>query len=361
MLQYIKGLNKPAIITIGLIMIIICGIIDYFTGVEYSFSIFYLIPITFVAFYAGRVYGLIFALISTLAWLNADMREVSRYSVSTAPYWNAIVRFGLFLVVVLLISKLKKMEEVLEKNVETKTADLLKEIEERKKTEEELKNKTENLSELAKRIQNIKDEENTKIAREIHDELGQSMTAIKIDLMWLSKRYSANYDIVASLHSITETVDDAIKNVRQISLALRPKLLDELGFAPAVERYLKDFESKTGIFYNLNCSENNIKLNPEESNALFRIFQEALTNIARHSDASVVDVEFFNDKNNHFQLNISDDGIGLPKNYEQKKESLGIIGMRERAASIGGFFDIRTSERKGTVINVKLPLKNNEL
>jgi signal transduction histidine kinase len=339
-------------------MVILLGTADYFTSVEYSFAIFYLLPITFVTWFTSKRYGLVFAIISSLAWLNADMQAVARYMNPTAPYWNAVVRFGLFLVVVYLLSMLKKMEDTLEQKVESKTRDLVKEIDERKKTEEELKNKSEKLSELAKRIQNIKDEENTKIAREIHDELGQSMTAVKIDLMWLSKRFSANSDIVESLHSITATVDDAIKNIREISSSLRPKLLDALGFTPAVERYLKDFETKTGICYKLNYSENNIKFNLEESNALFRILQEALTNIARHSDASVVEVAFSNDSEKNFLMTIRDDGIGLPKNYSVKKETLGIIGMKERAESIGGQLEISSPDNEGTVINVKLPKAN---
>ncbi len=358
MIEYFYKLDKYWIFTIGFIMVILLGTIDYFTSVEYSFAIFYLLPITFITWFIGKRYGLIFAVISSLAWLNADMQVAGRYSNPTAPYWNAVVRFGLFLVVVYLLGKLRKMEDTLEQKVETKTQDLLKEIEERKKTEEELKYKTNTLRELAKRIQNIKDEENTKIAREIHDELGQSMTAIKIDLMWLSKRFSSNKDIVDSLHSVTDTVDDAIKNVREISSALRPRLLDELGFAPAVERYLKDFETKTGICYKLNYPENNINFNLEESNALFRIFQEALTNIARHSKATLVEVRFSNNDHNLFKMIISDDGIGLPKNYAGKKTTLGIIGMKERAESIGGSLDIYSPEKNGTVINLKLPLKN---
>lgn len=358
MVDFINKLSKVNVLIIGLVTVILLGFVDYMTTVEYSFAIFYLLPITFVTWYVGKKYGFVFAVISSLAWLNADMQLAGRYSIPTAPYWNALVRLGLFSVVVFLLSKLRKMEDSLEQNVKTKTEDLVKEIEERKKTELELKIKSQKLSELARRIQNIKEEENTKIAREIHDELGQSMTAIKIDLMWLSKRYSADPEIVESLRSITDTVDNAIRDVRQISSALRPKLLDELGFAPAVERYLKDFETRTSICYKLNYSENNLKFSLEESNALFRIFQEALTNVARHSKASLVEVDFSNHTGNIFNMKIGDNGVGLRGNYLSNNKTLGILGMKERAESIGGMLEISSGENCGTLISIKLPLTN---
>lgn len=351
--NYFRGLSKTTIILISLVIVIVLGLIDSSTGVEYSFAIFYLLPITFITWYTGKRYGVIIALISTIAWLNADMQDMSRYSVSTVPYWNALVRFCFFFIVVILLSRLKKLENNLEKSVADKTADLIKEIEERKKTESELTLQTEKLSDLANRIQNIKDEENTRIAREIHDELGQSMTAIKIDLMWLGKRYSSAPDLVESLYSIAQTVDNAIKDIREISSSLRPKLLDELGFTPAVERYLKDFKLKTNIKYELISDKDNYPLDLTESNALFKIFQEAMTNIARHSKASKVEVNIFTEPDNSFNLIIRDNGVGLPQNYMTKKESLGFMGMRERAASIGGSIDFESARNKGTMISFK--------
>ena len=155
-------------------------------------------------------------------------------------------------------------------------------------------------------------------------------------------------------------MDETIRNIREISSSLRPKLLDELGFVPAVERYLKDFEFKTGIYYDFKFPENSIKFNLEESNALFRIFQEALTNVARHSKAAYVEVNFYKDNENNFNMSIQDDGIGLPENYEHKKETLGIIGMKERAHSIGGTIDIESKKNKGTILNVKLRILLND-
>jgi len=358
MMRFINNLGTVSIVIIGLFMVILLGVLDYLTSAEYSFAIFYLIPISFVTWFTSKRYGIAFAVISSLSWLNADIQSIERYVNPTAPYWNAITRLGLFLVAVFLLNKIRKMESTLEKKVEEKTSDLINEISERIKTEEELQKKTSKLSELAQRLQSIKEEENTKIAREIHDELGQAMTAIKIDIAWLSKKYSANTDIAESLVSISDTIDDTIKIIRQISSSLRPRLLDELGFIPAVERYLKDFESRTGIFYDYKYNGNNINFNLEESNALFRIFQEAMTNIARHSKASHVDIDL-NEGNDIFYMKIRDDGIGLPVNYLDKKDTLGLIGMRERVDNIGGKLDVVSAENNGTEVLVTLHLSGN--
>src|SRR4030095_5719246 len=133
--NYLDRLNKSVILLIGLAVLIVLGLIDAATGVEYSFAIFYLLPITFITWYTSKRYGIIFSLMSTAAWLNADMQNISRYSNPAVPYWNALVRFAFFLIVVILLSRSRKLENSLEQNVKTKTSDLLKEIEERKKTE----------------------------------------------------------------------------------------------------------------------------------------------------------------------------------------------------------------------------------
>jgi signal transduction histidine kinase len=357
MIRYLQGLNKITIIIIGLIVTIILGIFDLVTGVEYSFAIFYLVPISFVAWYAGKKYGIVFSFISSIAWLNADMQMIERYSNPTAPYWNALVRLGFFLAFVILISQLKKLETDLEKKVEEKTIDLIKQIEERKKTEIELQKNSDKLSDLANRVLKMQDEQNIHIAREIHDELGQAMTAIKIDLMWLSKRYSANPELVESLVSISQTVDDAITTIRQISSNLRPKLLDELGFIPAVERYLKDYRLKTGIDYAISYNKEDYDLEISEQNALFRILQEALTNTSRHSQASKVDINIISNNSYKLDMSITDNGRGLPAGYDNKQNSLGIIGMKERAEGTGGFFSASSSNGSGTTINIKLPKK----
>jgi len=331
---------------------------DYLTGVELSFSIFYLIPVTFVVWYAGGAEGVAIALLSASVWLAADIVQVQPNYISATVYWNALVRLGFFTIVVYLTDTVKKLNYRLETKVQERTADLTAEILDHRKAQIELKNKTEKLRELTKRIQNIREEENINIAREIHDELGQELTAIKINAAWISKKFHNNAEIVESLGGVISLVDDVIKSIRKISTRLRPRLLDELGLFPAVEHQLKDFQTKTGIECKLEIPENNIALSKEASSNLFRIFQEAITNVARHSHATLLKVTMTKGIDDRLVMDIKDNGVGLPDNYLDKSQSLGILGMKERALALKGSLEISSALEGGTSVLVCIPLNN---
>jgi len=360
--EYINRISKTTIVIVSLFLILLIGLIDFFTGVEFSVSIFYLIPISLVTWYAGKYEALFTAVICALIWLYADMQDIQRYSVSAIPYWNALVRFGFFLVVVYLVNALKVLNNELERKVKNRTIDLMAEINERKNTEEELYRKSEKLRQLIKRTQNIREEENSKIAREIHDVLGQSLTAIKIETVSMSKKYSNNTELVDRLFGVVNTIDDTIKSVREISTRLRPRLLDELGLLPAIEHQLREFQTRTGIRCSLTSVDENLKLNSTVSTALFRIFQEAITNVARHAEATNVKVRINNTSspNCTLTMEIIDNGIGLPHDYLEKSQSLGILGMKERAQILGGTIDFISAEDWGTAVVVNVPTNNSE-
>lgn len=224
------------------------------------------------------------------------------------------------------------------------------------KVEEELKSKSENLRQLIMRIENIKEEENTKIAREIHDELGQALTAIKISLTSLSKNYSNDKDIVEHLYLVNSTIDETIKSMRKISTRLRPRLLDELGLLPAIQWQLREFQTRTGIRCILTTSDEDIKLESSISTNLFRIFQEALTNISRHSKASNVKISIFYEPVGMLTMDIKDNGVGIPKNVGEKSGRLGILGMKERAQILGGGLEVISAENEGTEVIINIPL-----
>ncbi len=362
-MQYGEILNRLGItgkVTVAVLVVFIMGLLDYLTGYEISFSIFYLIPITFLVWSTNKTYGIYLALLSSIVWLLVDKLAGKHLSSDIVQFWNALVRFGFFIIVVYLISLLKKSNTKLEEKVKERTAALSSEILEREKAEDELKAITEKLRLLTTRIQTIKEEENAVIAREIHDELGQALTAIKIDAAWLAKRYSNDSSIVEGLLNISGTVDDTIKTVRKISTRLRPRLLDELGLIPAVEWQIKEYQKKTGIKYDFIKPEEEFKLNGYTSTAMFRIFQEALTNISRHAEADYVCIKILNSEPRELQMIIRDNGIGLPKDYMTKNYSLGIVGMTERTNTLGGHFEIKNAPEGGTQIVVKVPLQEKQ-
>ena len=353
--------SRTAYIILGILLVLVMGLLDFLTGYEISFSIFYLIPITFLVWYVNKIYGFILAFLSMFVWLLVDYLSVHQYSSEIIYLWNALVRLGFFMIVVYLISLIKNANLELERKVIARTKDLTAEVNERKKAEEELNHTTNKLRQLTMRLQTIREEENSAIAREIHDELGQALTAIKIDVAWLGKKYSNNTTLVEGLMNISNTIDDTIKSIRKISTRLRPRLLDELGLIPAVQWQIKDFQKRTGIECEVKLPGEEIQLDKSISSPLFRIFQEAITNIARHSQATKVNLNITIDKNENLYLSVKDNGIGLPDNYLNKDHSLGIVGMQERAKSINSVLEIKPSAEGGTDIFVTVPLNNNKV
>jgi PAS domain S-box-containing protein len=210
---------------------------------------------------------------------------------------------------------------------------------------------------LAERLQTIREEERTLISREIHDEFGQAMTSLKFDLALLVKNIPKdNQPALDKAKSMMKYIDQTIQLIRRISTELRPPILDDFGLKAAIEWQAEDFQNKTGIkcVFKSNLKEE-IPIGKEKTISVFRIFQEALTNVARHAKATKVDIEF-NCKKNLLTMLIKDNGRGIAKGEILDKKSLGIIGMKERAFSLNGDFRIQAGRGKGTSIQFSMPL-----
>ena len=227
-----------------------------------------------------------------------------------------------------------------------------RDITERKLAQEERQRSMEQLRSLAARLQSVREEERKRVAREIHDQLGQVLTAIKIDLSGLVRELPANQGDRTS--SILKLVDETIQSVRRISTELRPGILDDLGLVDAVEWAGEDFEARTGTKCRLNLPEDDISIDPEQATAVFRIFQETLTNVARHADASEIEVRLAKDDRD-LTLEVHDNGGGIPEDKLSNGESLGILGMRERALLLGGELTISGAPGEGTTVRLRIP------
>ncbi|HTG61738.1 MAG TPA: PAS domain S-box protein [Terriglobia bacterium] len=227
-----------------------------------------------------------------------------------------------------------------------------RDITERKLAQEERQRSMEQLRALAARLQSVREEERKRVAREIHDQLGQVLTAIKIDLSGVVRELPANQGDRTS--SILKLVDETIQSVRRISTELRPGILDDLGLVDAVEWAGEDFEARTGTKCRLNLPEDDISIDPEQATAVFRIFQETLTNVARHADASEIEVRLAKDDRD-LTLEVHDNGGGIPEDKLSNGESLGILGMRERALLLGGELTISGAPGEGTTVRLRIP------
>lgn len=232
---------------------------------------------------------------------------------------------------------------------------VIRNLTERIKAEQELQESYRALRELTGHLQNIREEERSNIAREIHDELGQQLTVLKMDISWLSKKLeNPGENVRERLNSLLEMIDNTVKSVRRISSELRPSMLDDLGLPAAIEWHALEFGKRSGIRILTHIDTGEVKLPGKVGITLFRVFQECLTNVVRHSGADLVNVRLcLKDKRLH--LEIQDNGQGFLAKEIENKKTLGILGMRERVSLIRGEYSIESKPGKGTTVRVSVP------
>ncbi len=230
------------------------------------------------------------------------------------------------------------------------------------KSKEELEQKidetqhmTKRLRELSAHLQNIREEERIHIAREMHDELGQLLTGFKMDVSWLHKKLGNAQDpaVKEKLEDMMEVVNEAARFVRKLASELRPSILDDLGLIPALDWHSQEFKRRSNINVEFRTGLEEISTSKDVATGLFRIYQESLTNVARHAEAHKVNAELELVDNN-IQLTITDDGKGFDTRSGERK-TLGILGMKERAAMLGGQLRIYSAPGKGTTILISVP------
>jgi PAS domain S-box-containing protein len=226
---------------------------------------------------------------------------------------------------------------------------IIRDITERKTYENQRKR-------LSDRIIMAQERERTLIARELHDELGQALTGIKMDMAWIKSHIKDSDTPVSDrFNALTELIDSTIESVGRMATNLRPSALDRLGLAAAVEWYGEEFERRTGVECIVDSEASDFNLDNKTTINAYRIFQEALTNIARHARASHVGIRIAEDQG-YLTISIADNGKGIPSQKLSGVMSLGIAGMRERAELVNGRLDIQSRKGKGTKVIAYLPL-----
>jgi two-component system, NarL family, sensor histidine kinase UhpB len=213
---------------------------------------------------------------------------------------------------------------------------------------------------LSARLQFLREEERTRIAREIHDELGQTLTGLKMDLRWAEKRLAQETSptinpILEKIVEAGELADATIASVQRISAELRPSVLEDLGLSAAVKYDAQRFQDRTSVVCKVRAADLPPALSKEVATAAFRIFQEALTNVARHAEATEVQVEL-SDENGQLVLRVADNGKGIRPSDLDDPKSLGLLGMRERAELLGGGVDFQPGVACGTLVTLRVPM-----
>ena len=222
--------------------------------------------------------------------------------------------------------------------------------------EENLKKSHEELRELATYLEKIRESERTHMAREIHDELGQQLTGLKMDISWLNKKIqSQDEEVNTKIKDTIKLIDKTVVTVRRIATQLRPSILDDLGLIPAMEWQSEEFQKRAEIKSIFGSNVSNVEVKPEIATGVFRIYQECLTNVLRHAQASEVK-SFLNIKNNRLELEITDNGKGFNIEEIEHKKTLGLVGMKERSFLLGGQYEITGKPGIGTSVKISVPL-----
>jgi len=226
-----------------------------------------------------------------------------------------------------------------------------------REVEEQLRASHRQVRAVAARARARREEDRTRLARELHDQLGQSLAGLKMDVFWLRDRLgpAPSEQIAAKITSMLRLLDDTIHRVRCISSDLRPAVLDRLGLVPALEWAAEDFSHRAGIAATVATRIHEVQLDRGRSAGVLRIVQEALTNAATHSGAGHVEIAV-DVAGGHIVVEVVDDGVGLPATALTNGESFGLIGMHERAVLLGGTITIRAGVERGTVVTISVPV-----
>ena len=307
-----------------------------------TISLLYLIVVVFVSLKAGFASSVAVSLIAVFC-LNYFFLPLVPSLQSKNPL--DIVATVAFLitawVITGMVARMRQLTEV--------------QLTESRRAEQELRQSFAQLRALAARLQTVREDERTRAAREIHDELGQALTAIKLEFTALLRDLPAQDGPVRERsQTILKLLDQTFQSVRRIATGLRPTVLDDLGLVAALEWAAEDFQARTGTRCEIDLPDEDIVLDPERATALFRIFQETLTNVARHANATHVNARLA-EEGGSLILEVRDNGKGIGEEQLSAGTSLGILGLRERVLLLGGTLTITGTPEKGTAVTVHVP------
>jgi len=230
-----------------------------------------------------------------------------------------------------------------------------KERTERRRAQEQLRNSHKQLRTLSVYLQHVREEEQIRIAREVHDELGQSLTGLKLQLTWLASRLPAqSKGLHEKTRAMAANIDETIHAIRRIATELRPGVLDTAGLLAALEWQANQFQGQTGIVCEVKADMKDTLWDQELNTAFFRIFQEALTNVIRHAKATRVEVRLAETGGGEVVLEVKDNGRGISEKEINNTKSIGLLGIHERAALLGGTVRIQGERGKGTTLTVSI-------
>jgi signal transduction histidine kinase len=339
-IKRLENWSKPLLIVTSLGLVAVVGLVDYFTGYAIFFSAFYLIPVALAAWFVGKVLGNMISMLSVAVWLMGDFAAGAHYPNLFVPVWNGAIALTVYFVVVKTLASLRKSHQELEERVRQRTAALNNEIQERTRLEKELLE--------------ISEREQRQIGHDLHDNLGQHLTATAFAGQVLNEQLeSKSLPESVSARHLVKMVEEAILLARTFARGLHPVEITGEGLMDGFQELARNTSERFKVSCEFECLEPVLLNDAESSTNLYRIAQEAITNAVKHGKARHISIGL-EKINGTITLTVTDDGVGLSENA-RNSQGMGLRIMAYRANMIGATFNIGRSPESGTRVTCKLP------
>ncbi len=340
LLERLEHGSRASLMLAGVGLLALIGLVDYLTGYELIFSVFYLLAVGVAAWFVGSGFGLVISILSVVVWLCGDLAAGAHYSSSVVPIWNAIILTVFYLIVVWLLASLHSFHRELETRVRMRTEALTREIAERERLEGELLK--------------VSEREQRRIGHDLHDSLCQHLTATALAGQVLGERLAAkSLPEAADAGKIVELVEEGINLARNLARGLYPVTMGAEGLMAAFQELAANISKRSKIVCNFEYAAPVLIHNDTTATHLYRIAQEAVTNAIRHGKPKHIIISL-SERNGLLTLTVEDDGIGLPEHW-RTENGLGIRIMRHRAEMIGGALMVEPALTGGTTVACSLP------
>jgi signal transduction histidine kinase len=340
LLDKLEQSSRTSLVLAGLAVLAFIGVIDYLTGFELFFSVFYLLEVGLAAWFVGAGFGILMSVLSVIVWIGGDFAAGAHYSNLVVPIWNAVILMVFYFIVVWLLTHLRSLQRELEARVQDRTRALTREMAERQRLEEE--------------ILRVGEREQRRIGHELHDSLCQHLTATALAGQVLGERLAAkSLPEAADAVKVVGLVENGIELARNLARGLYPVEMEAEGLMAAFQELANNTSKGTKVRCVFDCDKPVLIHDDTVATHLYRITQEAVRNSLRHSKAGRIGINL-SEENGQIKLSIEDDGVGVPEDL-QPTDGLGVRIMAHRAVMIGGSFAIEPAPTGGTIVTCSLP------